>query len=147
MATETTVGGPTTVYWGTDYAGQTIGSTDCNAKQSGDQGPLQPGGQLNINSSNDLSKIIVADSGGCVHTIQYAQTAGVRQFEIRVYGQGPAGESSGSLDLYFLDTNGYVHTLSVTKACRHLGDSGARQMSIHRGSACWELTDAPLCPT
>jgi hypothetical protein len=61
----------TTVYWGTNYAGQIVGVTDSNAANGVSQNPLAINCQLNINSSNDLSSIIVANSGGSVKTIQY----------------------------------------------------------------------------
>jgi hypothetical protein len=106
----------TTIYWGTYYAGQTVGLTDCTAQSTGNEGPLQLGSQLNINSSNDLSQIIVGNSGGYVQTIQYVNTGGLRSSTIKVYGQGPSGTQSGSINMSFLTSGGFVHTLSLTSS-------------------------------
>jgi hypothetical protein len=106
----------TTVYWGTNYAGQIVGVTDSNAANGVSQNPLAINCQLNVNSSDDLSSIIVANSGGNAKTIQYVNSGGLRQGQIRVYGQGPKGTGSGSLDLYFLTLGGFVHTLGLTSS-------------------------------
>src|ERR1700733_7508963 len=45
-----------------------------------------------------------------------------------------------------LETRGCATSLE-TRACPHLGDSGAAKTSIHRGSADLELTDATLWHT
>jgi len=116
MSADNTAEALTTVYWGTNYAGQTVGSTVCTAQNGVSENPLQPGSQLNINSNNDLSTIIVANSGGHVQTIQYVLREGLRQGQIRVLGQGPAGTGSGSLDLWFLTSAGFVHTLGLTSS-------------------------------
>lgn len=103
-----------TIYWGTDYTGQTIGSTDCDARPSGDQGPMYPGTELSLNSTTDLSSIIVGDPGGYVEAIQFVATGGLRSNEIKVQGCGPS--DGGSIDLYFLMSNGYVRNLSVSSS-------------------------------
>jgi hypothetical protein len=98
-------------YWGTQYAGQIVGAA------SGDPGnPMLPGTQLSLNSTNDLSQIIVANNGGFVQQINYLERSGLRQGQIAVLGQGPSGTGSGSLDLYFLTQGGFVHTLSLTSS-------------------------------
>jgi hypothetical protein len=107
----------TTIYWGTYYAGKIVGLTDSNAlAPGGNEGILELGSQLNINSTGDLSQIIVGASGANVQTIQYVSTGGLRSSTIQVYGQGPAGAGSGSLDLWFLSAAGFVHTLSLTSS-------------------------------
>lgn len=111
MAEATT--GLQTVYWGTNYAGQTVGITNCSAAGGVSENPLNTNSQLNINSTSDLSKIIVGNSGAYVQTLQYLQTGGVRQGQIKVYGAGPKGGGSGSLYLWFLTEAGLVHTLSL----------------------------------
>jgi hypothetical protein len=64
----------TTVYWGTNYAGQIVGVTDSNAANGVSQNPLAINCQLNVNPSDDLSSIIVANSGGNAKTIQYVNS-------------------------------------------------------------------------
>lgn len=99
-----------TVYWGTNYAGQIVGITSA----SGDaENPLSINSQLNINSTANLSQIIVGNSGAYVQTIQYVQRQGVRQGQIQVYGAGPKGTESGYLYLWFLTEGGFVHTVSL----------------------------------
>ena len=106
----------TTIYWGTNFAGQTVGFAGSNGQSSGNEGPLQLGCQLNINSNINLSQIIVGNSGGYVQTIQYVNTGGLRSSTINVYGQGPSGTQSGSIDMSFLTSGGFVHTLSLTSS-------------------------------
>src|SRR3954454_15533936 len=53
----------------------------------------------------------------------------------------PTGAPSGAIV-----PSPVVEVQALTRACRHLGDSGALQTSIHRGSADSELTDATLRP-
>src|SRR5262245_27569105 len=113
MHTHKTMDTLTTIYWGTNYAGLTVGVT-CGSPQSGNEGPMQLGSQLNLNSSSDLSQIIVGNKGAYVKTIQYVYTGGLRSSTIKVYGQGPAGTESGSLNMWFLTFGGFVHTLSLT---------------------------------
>lgn len=113
MGTDKTADGLMTIYWGTDFAGQPVGSTDCDGRTSGDEGPMQLGSQLNLNSSNDLSQIIVGYAGANVQTIQFVNTGGLRQSTIRVYGQGPEGSGSGRFYLQFLTSGGEIHTLSL----------------------------------
>lgn len=113
MDTNKTADALTTIYWGTDYAGQPVGSTDCDGRTDGDQGPMQWWSQLNLNSSNDLSQIIVGYDGANVQTIQYLYTAPHGQSTINIYGQGPKGAGSGSFYLNFLTAGGQVHTMSL----------------------------------
>jgi hypothetical protein len=108
-----------TVYWGTYYAGQIVGMISCSGNA---ENPLQVGSQegsgteLNVNSTSDLSKIIVGNSGGYVQTIQYVLRGGLRQGQLRVYGAGPKGTGSGSIYLWFLSTAGRIHTVSLTSS-------------------------------
>lgn len=109
---------PPIIYWGTNYAGQAVGSTDCDARSNyDDKGPIipqaSPGTVLNINGNpnGNLSSIIAA-AGGYVETIAFVTTDGLRNYEIQVTGCGPS--DGGSLELYFLMSGGYVRNLSVS---------------------------------
>ena len=100
---------PTTT--GADFtstsAGSALGAT-----------PLLPeAGWLAINGNTDLSGCVVGPSGASV-TSAYVTDQPPRQYEsfaygVWVYGQGPSGFGSGSLELTFTDQTGSEYSVKL----------------------------------
>ena len=92
-------------------------TTSDQGQQSGTaQGNASINSQVTINGSIDLSEIIVGPNGACVETITYESFDGIaRNSVVYVYGQGPEGMGSGSLQLVFTTQNG-THTLALTSS-------------------------------
>ncbi|WP_345441948.1 tectonin domain-containing protein [Actinoallomurus vinaceus] len=76
-------------------------------------GSLFPGDMVEINGSIDLSKVIVGNSGACVHSIKLDTSAAYYDYVLEVDAQGPKGFGSGLMYLRFVDEEGDVYTLSI----------------------------------
>jgi hypothetical protein len=80
------------------------------------KGDVPLGSQVSINGSTDLSQIIVGPDGAYVQSITYEHFDGIaRNAAVYVYGRGPKGAFTGSLDLAFYTSDG-EHTLSLTSS-------------------------------
>jgi hypothetical protein len=109
-------------------------TSDCGTYVGTAKGTLPIGSQLSINDSSDLSGCIVGPNGAYVQKITYEPHTGpARNAQVYVYGRGPEGFGSGSLDLAFFTANG-KHTLSLsssTPQCHtDIFDDGAPITSI-----------------
>ena len=76
-------------------------------------GALNPGDQVEINSSVDLSTCIVGNSNGRVFSIVLTKQAGFFNYVVDVIAQGPSGPFSGWLNLYFTDETGDKYSLGI----------------------------------
>lgn len=98
----------------TNDAGKTTGTAFGNMPLGGTNGLLPS--QVSINGTTDLSQIILGNNNGCVTSIVYEHFDGIaRSSVISVYGQGPKGIGSGSIDMTFV-TSEDTHTLSLTSS-------------------------------
>ncbi|MBK8469513.1 MAG: hypothetical protein WAR57_12920 [Candidatus Phosphoribacter sp.] len=80
-------------------------------------GALNPGDQVQINGSIDLSSCIVGNSNARVFTINLDQQSPILyNYVITVVAEGPHGAFSGWLNLYFTDRTGDRYALGVWKS-------------------------------
>ena len=91
-------------------------NSDCG-KTSGTTTPqggaLNPGDQVEINGSGDLSTCIVGNSNARVYSIALINQAGFFNYVVNVIAQGPSGPFSGWLHLYFTDETGDRYSLGI----------------------------------
>lgn len=91
-------------------------NTDCG-KTAGTTTPLggalNPGDQVEINGSVDLSTCIVGNSEARVFSITLQKQAGFFSYVLDVVAQGPSGVFSGWLYLYFTDQTGDTYSLGI----------------------------------
>jgi len=107
--------GLATTYWGTNFAGLSYGVASASMeKGAGVTGPMPLGSQLNLNSSNDLRKIIRGYSGAYISSITYTQGSGIRGGLLTITGAGPSGFGSGSITLTILCESGCLHDVSLS---------------------------------
>ena len=76
-------------------------------------GALNPGDQVEINSSTDLSTCIVGNSNARVYSIYLINQAGFFNYVVNVIAQGPSGPFSGWMNLYFTDQTGDRYSLGI----------------------------------
>jgi hypothetical protein len=76
-------------------------------------GALNPGDQVEINGSTDLSTCIVGNSNARVYQITLQKQAGFFDYVLDVIAQGPSGLGSGWLYLYFTDQTGDRYSLGI----------------------------------
>ena len=88
-------------------------SKNCGSNTGTATGDMPIDSQMAINGNTDLSNCVVGPSGAYVAWVQYKSRGGIRQGEIIVYGAGPSGTGSGTLDLVFVSAAGEQHTLSL----------------------------------
>jgi hypothetical protein len=82
-------------------------------------GALNPGDEVEINESVDLSSCIVGNSNARVFTISLAKQSPVLyNYVITVVAEGPHGAFSGWLNLYFTDRTGDRYALGIWKSER-----------------------------
>jgi hypothetical protein len=88
-------------------------SSNCGSDSGTATGDLPLDSQMAINGSTDLSNCVVGPSGAYVASVMFKSRGGLRHGEIYVYGAGPSGTGSGTLDLVFETSGGERHTLSL----------------------------------
>jgi len=113
--------------------GADFSSDDCGEHSGNAQGGalLAETGWLAINGSTDLSSCIESYSVATVQQLFMSNEPPepVLSACIWVYGQGPEGAGSGSLELVFTDQDGDTHTLrldSSTPQWHYLGLTSAK---------------------
>lgn len=110
--------GQATAEFSTSQAGKVTGT----ALAAG--GSLFQGEAVSINGSTDLTKVIVGNSGACVHSISLDRSPIPAVFyRLSISGRGPAGVGSGSMYIYMEDEGGFIdykqfwssqdHTLTI----------------------------------
>jgi len=96
-------------------------NSDCG-KTSGTTTPqggaLNPGDQVEINGSVDLSTCIVGNSNARVYSIYLINQSGFFNYVVNVLAQGPAGPFSGWLYLYFTDQTGDRYSLGLYSSAK-----------------------------
>ncbi len=103
----------TNVPFTTASCGQIIG-----VAQSGIRA-LEPGDQVEINGSVDLSACLVGNSNARVYTINLDRQSGILyEYVVTVVAEGPHGLGSGWLRLYFTDRTGDRYALGIWKSER-----------------------------
>jgi hypothetical protein len=88
-------------------------SSDCGQDTGTATGDLPIDGQMAINDKTDLSNCVVGPDGAYVKSVEFKSRGGLRHGEIIVFGAGPSGTGSGTLDLVFKTAGGGTHTLSL----------------------------------
>lgn len=82
-------------------------------------GALNPGDEVMINDSIDLSSCIVGNSGARVYSVTLARQAPILyDYVITVDAEGPHGVFSGWMHLYFTDRTGDRYALGIFKSER-----------------------------
>ncbi len=76
-------------------------------------GALNPGDQVEINGSVDLSTCLVGNSNARVFSITLQKQAGFFSYVLDVIAQGPSGPFSGWLYLYFTDQTNDRYSLGI----------------------------------
>jgi hypothetical protein len=90
------------------FCGQMVGQANGTA-------PLNS--RIWINGSANLRGCIVGPNGAFVEKITFEHHSGpVRNAEVNVYGAGPKGMGSGTLNLQFHTDTGATHTLGLTSS-------------------------------
>ena len=80
-------------------------------------GALNPGDQVMINGSTDLSPCIVGNSQARVYSVTLAQQSPILyDYVITVEAEGPHGLASGWMNLYFTDRTGDRYALGIWKS-------------------------------
>ncbi len=80
-------------------------------------GALNPGDQVQINGSVDLSSCIVGHSNARVYTITLEKQSPILyDYVVTVVAEGPHGVGSGWLELYFTDRTGDRYALGIWKS-------------------------------
>ncbi len=80
-------------------------------------GALNPGDQVQINGSVDLSSCIVGNSSARVYSITLERQSPILyDYVISVVAEGPHGAFSGWLNLYFTDRTGDRYALGIWKS-------------------------------
>lgn len=79
-------------------------------------GPLNPGDQVEINGSIDLSPCIVGNSNAKLYSVTLAEQSGFYSYVVTVVAEGPHGLGSGWLNLYFTDRTGDRYALGIWKS-------------------------------
>ena len=94
--------GVATAEFTTSDAGKVTGTAVAAA------GSLFQGETVSINGSTDLTKVIVGNSGACVHSIKLDRSIipGVF-YTLSITGRGPSGLNSGSMYIYIEDEAGF----------------------------------------
>jgi hypothetical protein len=92
--------------------GKTSGSTTPQG------GALQPGDNVQINGSVDLSTCIVGNSEARVYSIHLINQSGFFKYVVNVVAQGPSGPFSGWLYLYFTDQTGDRYSLGLFSSAK-----------------------------
>lgn len=80
-------------------------------------GALNPGDQVQINGSIDLSSCIVGNSSARVYTVTLAEQSPILyKYVVTVVAEGPHGLGSGWLNLWFTDRTGDRYALGIWKS-------------------------------